>query len=61
MENTVANLEYVLKDNDIKGQPVIQQMIQDVIAALQKVMVAKRARWAQEEKEMGACPCKGCE
>ena len=61
MENTVANLEYVLKDVDVQGQPVIQQMIQDVIAALQKVMVVKRARWAQEEKEAGNCPCGDCE
>lgn len=61
MENTVANLEYVLKDADVQGQPVIQQMIHDVITALQKVMVVKRARWAQEEKAMGECPCKGCE
>jgi hypothetical protein len=61
MENTVANLEYVLKDVDVQGQPIIQQMIQDVITALQKVMVVKRARWKEEEKKMGECPCGDCE
>ena len=60
MENTVANLEYVLKDNDIKGQPVIQQMIQDVITALQKVLVVKRNRWKEEEEKAGNCPCGDC-
>lgn len=56
----MANLEYVLKDNDIKEQPVIQQMIRDVVIALQKVMVVKRARWAQEERRAGVCPCGDC-
>ena len=51
MENTIANLRYVLKDYDIKEQPVIIQMIQNVITALQKVMVVKRARWAQEDEK----------
>lgn len=61
MENTIANLHYVLKDHDIKGEPVIQQMIQNVIIALQKVLSIKRTRWVQEEKQMEECPCKGCE
>jgi hypothetical protein len=60
MEGTIANLEYTLKDVDVQGQPVIQQMIQDLVTALQKVMVVKKARWAQQESELGGCPC-GCE
>jgi hypothetical protein len=59
MEATIAKLEYTLKDQDIQGEPVIIRMIEDVMVALQKVMVVKRHRWAEEEKEMGDCPC-GC-
>jgi hypothetical protein len=61
MEATIATLEYTLKDIDVQGQPVIQRMITDLVAALKKIMLVKRTRWAQEEKEMGDCPCKGCE
>ena len=60
METTIAKLEYVLKDHDIQGQPVIQQMIQNVITALQKVMVVKRARWQEEDEKDMICKC-GCE
>jgi hypothetical protein len=59
MEATIANLEYTLKDHDIKEQPVIIQMIEDLVTALRKVMVVKKARWADEEMKMGDCPC-GC-
>lgn len=59
MEATIATLEYTLNDIDIQGQPVIQQMITDLVAALKKIMLVKRARWAQEEMMMGPCPC-GC-
>ena len=59
MEATIAALQYTLKDMDIQGQPVIQQMIEDLVTALRKVMVVKKARWAEEEMKMGDCPC-GC-
>ena len=59
MEATIATLEYTMKDQDIAEQPVIVQMIQDVVTALRKIMVIKRARWAREEKSAGDCPC-GC-
>jgi hypothetical protein len=59
MEATIATLEYTLKDIDVQGQPVIQQMIRDVLTALRKVMVVKKARWREEEEKMGPCPC-GC-
>jgi len=59
MEALIATLEYTLKDADVREQPVIIQMIENLVMALRKIMVVKRARWAREEKEMGACPC-GC-
>jgi hypothetical protein len=60
MENTIANLQYVLKDHDVKEQPVIQRMIEDLVVALQKIMVVKRARWKEDEEKMEACPCGNC-
>jgi hypothetical protein len=60
MENIIATLQYTLKDVDVQGQPVIIQMIQNVITALQKVMVVKRSRWAEEDEKDMRCKC-GCE
>jgi hypothetical protein len=60
MENTIATLEYTLKDTDVKGQPVIQQMIQDLIIVLRKVLVVKKKKRVEQENEMGLCKC-GCQ
>jgi hypothetical protein len=60
MDATISKLEYTLKDQDISSSPYLVQHITETIRILREVMEYKRKRWAQEEKEMGHCPC-GCE
>ena len=59
MDGTIAKLEYTLKDGDVQAQPALVYMIQEVAQRLKETMMLKRRRWADEEKEMGDCPC-GC-
>jgi hypothetical protein len=59
MDATITNLEYTLKDKDVQSQDALVPMIQEVVRLLRQTMTEKRRRWAEEEKEMGDCPC-GC-
>ncbi len=60
MDATIRNLEYTLKDQDITASPYLVQHITETIRLLREIMILKRKRWAQEEKEMGHCKC-GCQ
>lgn len=60
MDATISKLEYTLKDQDVQSQPYLVHQIKEVIMTLKKIMATKRARWAQEEKTDGTCPC-GCD
>ena len=59
MDATIATLEYTLKDKDVQSQDALVPMIEEVVRLLRQTMTEKRRRWAEEEKEMGDCPC-GC-
>lgn len=59
MDATIAKLEYTLKDMDVGEMPLLTLRIQEVVDGLKGVMAMKRRRWAEEEMEMGDCPC-GC-
>jgi hypothetical protein len=59
MDATITNLEYTLKDKDVQSQDALVPMIQEVVRLLRQTVTEKRRRWAEEEKEMGDCPC-GC-
>lgn len=60
MEQTISNLEYTLKDHDVKYNPYLVHQIQSVIESLRVVMELKKTRWKHEEVEMGICPCGDC-
>jgi hypothetical protein len=59
MEQTIRSLEYTLKDGDVKTNEELVVLIERVMKSLAQVMAHKKERWAEEEKEMGVCPC-GC-
>lgn len=61
MEQAIARLEWTLKDVDVSADEELVALLQKVIAKLRWVMAVKRERWAKQEKEMGACPCKSPE
>lgn len=59
MENTIANLEYIAKDQDVVERPVVVKSIYDLVKDLYEIISVKRTRWAKQEQNMEACPC-GC-
>lgn len=59
MENTVANLEYIAKDQDVIERPVVVKTIYDLVKDLYEIIAVKRTRWTKQEQNMEPCPC-GC-
>lgn len=59
MDATIAGLEYILKDYDVKENPYLIHSIKQVIASLMEVKELKRKRWKHDDDMMESCPC-GC-
>lgn len=58
MEKTVAKLEHLLKDPDVKEQPYLVHQIKELMGSLRRVLYSKQTRWKADEA--GACPCGKC-
>jgi len=57
MEQAISRLEYSLKDQDVEADPVLTTLIKQVVDSLRAKMVIKKIRWAEQERELGDCPC----
>ena len=60
MEQAISRLEYSLKDQDVESDPVLTTLIKQVVDSLRAKLEIKRIRWAEQEMEMGDCPCGQC-
>ena len=57
MENTLANLHYILKDTDVQEHPYICSQINELLLSLSIIIRTKQERWNSCDTE--DCPC-GC-
>ena len=60
MEQAISRLEYSLKDQDVEADPVLTTLIKQVVDSLRTKLAIKKTRWAEQEMEMGDCPCGQC-